>query len=266
VLTNKLNQDCLEKFFGIIRSMGGNDDHPTILNFMQLFRLMSVYIPTRIIISGNISNCQDMPPTVFQFSEILKQQAKKVSEVHRARRIDIEDRVLETIIFEENLYPSALQDHDYSKSDIQEGILFYLAGYIVTKSKKFSDCQACMDSLKSKDCPVIPAAHITRLKCIGDLKFPSLELFDLLKCVEENIKCAFNSQNLVNDPVVDVIESLESRPTSIGCSSEHCILLTPRIITFYISLRCYFHCKIYNNEISTKKKQSKIDRKKVKLH
>ncbi|CAG7826113.1 unnamed protein product, partial [Allacma fusca] len=33
VLTNKLNQDCLEKFFGIIRSMGGNDDHPTILNF-----------------------------------------------------------------------------------------------------------------------------------------------------------------------------------------------------------------------------------------
>ncbi|CAL8136098.1 unnamed protein product [Orchesella dallaii] len=43
VLTAKLNQDYLEKFFGLIRASGGREDHPTITNSIQLYRLLTIY-------------------------------------------------------------------------------------------------------------------------------------------------------------------------------------------------------------------------------
>ncbi|KAL1442806.1 hypothetical protein MTO96_030621 [Rhipicephalus appendiculatus] len=38
VLTGKLNQDPLERFFGITRSFGGGEDHPTIVSFSHIYR------------------------------------------------------------------------------------------------------------------------------------------------------------------------------------------------------------------------------------
>ncbi|ODM89420.1 Transposable element P transposase [Orchesella cincta] len=46
VLAGKCNQDPLEKFFGLVRSFGGNDCHPTATSFSHIFRLLSVYFPT----------------------------------------------------------------------------------------------------------------------------------------------------------------------------------------------------------------------------
>ncbi|KAL5239065.1 hypothetical protein ACI65C_006475 [Semiaphis heraclei] len=43
VLTSKLNQDYLEKFFGVIRQIAGPNDHPSTPTFLQLYRMLNVY-------------------------------------------------------------------------------------------------------------------------------------------------------------------------------------------------------------------------------
>ncbi|KAH6923787.1 hypothetical protein HPB50_006924 [Hyalomma asiaticum] len=53
VLTASLNQDPLERFFGLVRSFGGDEDHPTVAKFSQLFRLLSLYTPIKLATKGN---------------------------------------------------------------------------------------------------------------------------------------------------------------------------------------------------------------------
>lgn len=55
VLTGKLNQDCLEKFFGIIRQVAGPNDLPATPTFLQLYRILSVYSP--LVKAPKTGNC-----------------------------------------------------------------------------------------------------------------------------------------------------------------------------------------------------------------
>ncbi|XP_075535616.1 uncharacterized protein LOC142571250 [Dermacentor variabilis] len=53
ILTASLNQDPLEPFFELVRSFGGDEDHPTVTKFGQLFRLLSLYMPVKLATKGN---------------------------------------------------------------------------------------------------------------------------------------------------------------------------------------------------------------------
>lgn len=86
VLTIKLNQDPLEvaligllcfeitifwllssktyflffqHYFGVVRSFGGDEDHPTITHFGQIFRLLSLYTPLKMATKGNCTGEAD---------------------------------------------------------------------------------------------------------------------------------------------------------------------------------------------------------------
>ncbi|KAH7978010.1 hypothetical protein HPB49_004155 [Dermacentor silvarum] len=54
VLTAKLNQDPLERHFGLARSFGGDESHPTVMNFSQIFRLLSLYTPIKTALRGSV--------------------------------------------------------------------------------------------------------------------------------------------------------------------------------------------------------------------
>ncbi|KAK8786685.1 hypothetical protein V5799_023542 [Amblyomma americanum] len=59
VLTASLNQDPLERFFGLVRSFGGDEDHPTVTNFGQLFCLLSLYTPVKLAVKANSEGGDD---------------------------------------------------------------------------------------------------------------------------------------------------------------------------------------------------------------
>nr|CAH0105489.1 unnamed protein product [Daphnia galeata] len=57
VLPGKLNQDPLERFFGIVRSI---DDTPTAQSWLQLFRILSLYNPTKMHVErGNVDKSEN---------------------------------------------------------------------------------------------------------------------------------------------------------------------------------------------------------------
>ncbi|KAH7973296.1 hypothetical protein HPB52_023361 [Rhipicephalus sanguineus] len=72
VLTAKLNQDPLERFFGVVRSFGGDEDHPTITHFGQIFRLLSLYTPLKMATKGNCSGEAD--PVLVAVHESLSDE------------------------------------------------------------------------------------------------------------------------------------------------------------------------------------------------
>ncbi|KAK4030800.1 hypothetical protein OUZ56_024139 [Daphnia magna] len=47
VLTGKLNQDLIERFFGLIRAAGGGCEKPRTSSFLHLYRLLSCYYMTK---------------------------------------------------------------------------------------------------------------------------------------------------------------------------------------------------------------------------
>ncbi|KAH8027862.1 hypothetical protein HPB51_010829 [Rhipicephalus microplus] len=79
VLTAKLNQDPLERFFGVVRSFGGDEDHSTITHFGQIFRLLSLYTPLKMATKGNCTSEAD--PVLVSVKHSLS--AKKLEALSR---------------------------------------------------------------------------------------------------------------------------------------------------------------------------------------
>ncbi|KAL3224804.1 hypothetical protein MRX96_049415 [Rhipicephalus microplus] len=47
------------RFFGVVRSFHGDDDHPTIVQFGQVYRLLSLFTPVKKAVKGNCSSQAD---------------------------------------------------------------------------------------------------------------------------------------------------------------------------------------------------------------
>ncbi|KAL5239031.1 hypothetical protein ACI65C_006441 [Semiaphis heraclei] len=124
VLTAKMNQDNLEKFFGIIRQISGPNDHSSTPTFMQLYRMLTAYSLMKPPKSGNCSISEDQKPILELSdlkemideslrSEIVKTLKKKMDTLVEDGEWDCEDIFIE---------------HDYTKSSIFECVVYYLGG------------------------------------------------------------------------------------------------------------------------------------------
>ncbi|KAL1484405.1 hypothetical protein MTO96_032611 [Rhipicephalus appendiculatus] len=61
-------------FFGITRSFGGDEDHPTFLNFSHIYRLLSLSTPLEASIAGNV---QEKPTLMLAAVQVTMKQGKK---------------------------------------------------------------------------------------------------------------------------------------------------------------------------------------------
>ncbi|KAF0734603.1 Transposable element P transposase [Aphis craccivora] len=66
VLTYKMNQNCLEKFFGIIRQVAGPNDHPSTPTYLQLYRILSVYSLIKPPKTGNCTILEENKSSIRQ--------------------------------------------------------------------------------------------------------------------------------------------------------------------------------------------------------
>ncbi|ODM92117.1 Transposable element P transposase [Orchesella cincta] len=184
-LTGKFNQDPLEKFFGLVRSSGGEDCHPTVTSFSHIFRLLSVYFPTSRAIKGNVSVDEDYSivstsclETLKELKIVAKSQKQKADE-------EFEESILGKLYrnkdfdagIDVNLQIST--DHSYISPPIDRCIVYNFAGFLAYKAKTFTTCESCIATLiESK--PTSSYMLLTSLKDFGGLKHPSEALFRLV--------------------------------------------------------------------------------------
>ncbi|KAH6948676.1 hypothetical protein HPB50_025849 [Hyalomma asiaticum] len=110
VLTCKLNQDPLEIFFGMTTSYGGDEDHPTIISFVHIYRLLSLYTPISTCVTGNVSEEQTFE--LATVADSMKRGRKDTLSSHGKLQEAVGAKLAEICSIAEN-GTSTAPDHGY---------------------------------------------------------------------------------------------------------------------------------------------------------
>lgn len=245
----------------MVRSFGGDEDHPTITHFGQIFRLLSLYTPLKMALKGNCSG--DADPVLVTVEETLSK--KKLEALSRK-----EDRqrklaaIISQIDLQEEADADSLQQSD-SRPFASTAVLHYLGGYVAKKSAKMTDCSDCHATLvAASDVP--PAAILTELRSFvpGALKNPS----GALTCMLSGIECIIERQTKSNKVFGDLFwtilgELSENTLSRVGCPM-HFQELSARIIQFYLATRMHFYARFLEQrrgsslEVKAARKRAKL--------
>ncbi|KAK3919777.1 Transposable element P transposase [Frankliniella fusca] len=257
LMTSRLNQDALERFFGLMRQSCGPNTHPEPKVFAQLFRLLSIYSLVKPIKGSNITG-GDMLHTLLNLEDI---QSKTKAE----RKKEFEKKLDDIVNVGENLeqisvVADVLHDHSYIDESIDEFAMVYVAGYVARKSAKFTksfNCEVCEKSLKLQNADQATDEHLLiKLKSRGYLTYPSDAVVCLIRHLEKHVLKISKSNELEENILFLVAEDLENSPglNYVGCD-VHKVDLTKSIIKFFLIIRMHFLCKSWN--LKTKQVKSK---------
>jgi len=73
--------------------VAGDEDHPTVISFMHLFRLLSIYSPTAKLIRGNVTAGEDVELTVNKYMDVLLRKREDHMNDSKAKRAEIDSRI-----------------------------------------------------------------------------------------------------------------------------------------------------------------------------
>ncbi|KAH7978767.1 hypothetical protein HPB49_006698 [Dermacentor silvarum] len=240
ILTGSLNQDPLERFFGLLRSFGGDEDHPMVTKFSQIFRILSLYTPVKMAVKENCETGSDrILLSAFESLGAKRKDALRQKSVHK----ELVWKKLMAIPFTELC--SAADDHGYNAPAPETTALYYLAGYVAFKLRKTTRCENCMkealgshNSLPPEAVLVIERAFVT-----GSLVFPSNNLFTYISSVEHTFRQVCKGETF-GDLFWDVLDALIKKGTNtVGCP-EHAEKLTAELIHFYLLTCMHFFAQL----------------------
>ena len=129
LLTNRLNQDCLENYFSLVRGGGGHRDNPDAVQFMAEHRALAV---DRLFVNSRGANCkEDMDSFLLKLSGVSKSVSfSDTCPVNSVVAAPVSDLLMVAVV------PSSLTLDE-------RGIIVYLAGYLGTKTMKKYGCHDC---------------------------------------------------------------------------------------------------------------------------
>lgn len=257
----------LQRFFGNIRSFGGHEDHPTIVNFSYIFRLLTIYAPMKAAIKGNVEAQEDILPVL---SGVLEAGVKD-NECHKEKLHARLEKKLEELCFDLQdtstmaALPSTSKDHPYSKATAEDCVVYYLAGYIVHKISKKKGCLNCLADIQT-DAPHMPAAWVTFARSFKEmsLKHPTEKMFLSLRSIESTVSSALNRFQLCSDIFWELLDALElTKFPKLGCA-EHKDNFTATVLRTYTMLRMHFFARDMSKKLS-KSVETAHARKRAKL-
>lgn len=165
-----MNFFLFQRFFGIIRQNSGNDTHPTVVQFLYLYRLMSVYALVKSPKYGCVEYDQ------FSILIRMKELASKNKEQHKTILQQLQQQ-LEVIFNEPSEQNAAIIDetiaveHDYADTDVISCILYTLGGFIARRLSAVFTIYI-NNSLLNKS-PLLPCSLLTDIKSNGGLLYPT---------------------------------------------------------------------------------------------
>ena len=142
LLTSRLNQDCVENLFSMIRGNSGHVDRPTAKQFRSFFR--QALIQSIFTFSSESKNCIDDEDSVLL--NMTKISSNKES---KDKFTFFNLRNSQTLNTNENLSQQTNIEHDYctSKNDkVSREICAYISGNLIKTLKNKRSCKECSKS------------------------------------------------------------------------------------------------------------------------
>lgn len=265
----------------MIRSAGGNADHPDPMLFIQIYRLMTTYGLMKPMRGSNVENCGELLDSLMTPSDDTDSSSNENNLT----------QILEECLTNQGLPEGNNERKDYSGEDVAH----YVSGYVAKTTARFTKCDECASLLTEQNKDSIPNKLLKIRDHYGVLTYPSHSLFTLLKTIEDIImsnvqrehedddsdeevddpqsearpakRVKLSQMNVNYDTFLNILENIKnSHLILIGCADdEHRINLTRRIVQFYSVTRMHFVIKKYNNVKFKQKEMSKEMKKKSKL-
>ncbi|KAH8036118.1 hypothetical protein HPB51_017929 [Rhipicephalus microplus] len=234
VLTAKMNQDPLERFFGIIRQAGGQNEHPTFPTFLQLYRMLSLYSLVKPPKFGNCTLPDKRQAAVVTLSDI--REIYKGSAAQRTGKLDELKRKLDGLIDEGSWECDDVFDFDDPDTDatVVECIVYYVTGFVSRKLRNGTTCSICKNALQGKQgLASVPEADLVNCKTRGWLTHPNMHLFDFFKYTEEQF-AKYAGDRDAYDKTTDAV--LENFHFTFPCGTHKEEMLA-KLLHYYICLR-----------------------------
>ncbi|EFX66625.1 hypothetical protein DAPPUDRAFT_262816 [Daphnia pulex] len=217
VLTGKLNQDCIERFFGIIRQAGGGTETPTVHSFLALFRMLCVYYPTKTTIAhANVE--EERMSLLTSYKDCMLNRFKKDKKEAKARKQALKDRLangmsmIDGTVFNMSAYNKCIDD-----------VVYYLAGYVLhSRRNLIGSCDECWKSLTTdEDLPENSSFPnwLIVLRDKGGLKkvTPNIHSFSIPSKVEEERGSVERNQSTTSVKKIIEIVNYSSRNRNAAC-------------------------------------------------
>ena len=137
MLTNRLNQDCLENFFSRIRGRGGHRDNPDSVQFRSEYR--AVAVDSLFSTCSNNSNCED------DIDKFLLQFGTGVTTSHcsASRHCLLGTNSEPVFPLAHNAELLGIDREPPELCQVEQNIVVYLAGYLAKKAMKKYNCHSC---------------------------------------------------------------------------------------------------------------------------
>ncbi|KAK3932240.1 Retinol dehydrogenase 11, partial [Frankliniella fusca] len=182
-MTKRMNQDALEHFFGKVRQSNGPSSHPDPLQFIQIYRLLSVGSLIKPPRGSNITGA-DMLNSLLNVDDIFQEEVLE-------KKIKFEEKLDYALDSGEIVddIDRALGDHTYhQEAKLDDFALKPFAGYVARKARKTSTAKDCDDCFKSlcapEGQPLQEHDSVTHAKSKGHLIIVSDELYKLIRTLE----------------------------------------------------------------------------------
>lgn len=245
VLTGKFNQDVLERFFGILRQAAGQNDHPSLPTFLQLYNMLSVY---SLIKPPKFGNCEVEPA---QSTHVLTLTDLKLAFQERASeetKLQMLKQKLDGLVVAEVECSEAFANV-CTVPEAADCIIYYLAGFMCRKLLKCSTCSTCRHSLIEEwEIHSQPESSLVNCKTRGGLLHPKRNVFCLLKAAETEFQKHSTAKNVYEQTLEEL---LKEHVFSFPCN-EHKEEIMAQLLHNYVAMRMTQVCKQKKRELKTK--------------
>ncbi|KAH6945333.1 hypothetical protein HPB50_007887 [Hyalomma asiaticum] len=264
VLTAKFNQDPLERHFGLARSFGGDESHPTVVNFSQIFRLLSLYTPIKTALRGSV---QGTPCSVLVSVTDTLKRTKDACQEEKVRLHDIvEAKMMEITTCSTDPSEQGPSDHAYYRGEVEDCVVYYLSGYVIHKFTKHVTCHLCIEDISCATPVLASDSYLTDYRSFkqGSLKHPTWKMLTFMKTVNKVVSACLDKEGLCGDIFWKVLQELEEhRLSRLGCG-QHNAEFTCQVLNFFVITRMHFYSRDVNRRLGSSEKVS-IAKKKARL-
>lgn len=147
VLTGKMNQDAIEvcafsnrllcslnwflilfqqRFFGIIRKAGGNQEQPTVKTFLHFFRVLSVYYPVKETRKGSNVDNEEQAHVLASYKDCMINRTKTIAKEMTELRSKMKNKLIDGLSY---VFNSETQLQKEKTKTVSDNVLYHLCGY-----------------------------------------------------------------------------------------------------------------------------------------
>ncbi|KAL5239381.1 hypothetical protein ACI65C_006791 [Semiaphis heraclei] len=187
ILTGKINQDALERFFGTVQMASGANDHPATPTFLQVYKLLSIYAVIKPPKYGNCTvDSADPAAHLIKLSDIKQIYTNTESKNPTALQ-NLKNKLDDLIDYGRREFIDIVE-HDYVYTPVIDCLKYYITGYLCHQLSKKTKCQICKNafiSTAAASTKYYPEADLINIKTKGKLTYPNMIFYKLISEVED---------------------------------------------------------------------------------